>query len=324
MVKNKRIVITGGAGFIGSNLALEFDKKNEVLVVDKFRNGETFSNGNLQSFGHYKNLLGFSGYVHEGDINEQKTLDEIAKFKPDIIYHEAAISDTTVAEQDMMIRTNLNAFANIIDVARHQNAKLVYASSAATYGNAKAPQKVWHSEQPANIYGYSKLMMDKLAMKFGENMTIIGLRYFNVYGKNEYFKGKTASMILQFGLQLLAGKRPSLFEGSYEIKRDFVYIKDVVNANILALDAVSGVYNIGTGVARSFGEAVDILQVNLDTEFKPMYKKNPYKNQYQFHTRADINLTKTALDYEPKFALEDGIKDYIDEIKRIYESELHA
>jgi ADP-glyceromanno-heptose 6-epimerase len=322
----KRVVITGGAGFIGSNLAHFFDENHKdisVLVVDNFRNGETFSNGNLKSFGHFKNLLGFKGEIMQGNINCDKTLKAIENFKPNVIFHQAAISDTTVLEQDEMVKTNIDAFRNLLEVCGRVSAKMIYASSGATYGNAKSPQKVGECEEPNNAYGFSKLAMDNLGQKYATmGLEVIGLRYFNVYGKNEFFKGKTASMILQFGLQILKGQNPRLFEGSGEIKRDFVYIKDVVMANILALDAPSGVYNVATGVERSFESIVDILQKEFGTNLKKEFIPNPFISSYQFHTKADIKPTKDALKYEPKFSLEQGIKDYIGEIKRIFETEV--
>ncbi|WP_169763843.1 ADP-glyceromanno-heptose 6-epimerase [Campylobacter mucosalis] len=324
----KRIVITGGAGFVGSALACYFDenfKKCEVLVVDKFRNDETFSNGNLKSFGHFKNLLGFSGEIFEGDINEKRTLKKIENFAPDVIFHEAAISDTTVKEQDEVIRTNVNAFVDLLEISKNLGAKMVYASSGATYGNAKSPQKVGECENPNNVYGFSKLAMDKIAAKYANNgYGIVGLRYFNVYGKGEFFKNKTASMVLQFGLQILSGKAPRLFENSDQIKRDFVYIKDIINANFLAINAKSGVYNVGTGTARSFQEIADILQRELGTNYGNEYIKNPFVGSYQFHTQADIAPTKSALGYESKWSLEEGIKDYASEIKRIFKEELNG
>lgn len=327
-IENKRIVITGAAGFIGSALAHYFDDNCpicEVLGVDKFRSDEKFSNGNLKSFGHFKNLLGFKGEIYEGDINCAKTLDLIEKFKPDIIYHEAAISDTTVREQDELMRTNLNSFKDLLEICVKTGAKIIYASSGATYGNAKSPQRVGECESPNNVYGFSKLKMDHLAQKYAKfGVEAVGLRYFNVYGKGEFFKNKTASMVLQFGLQILSGNAPKLFEGSDKIKRDFVYIKDIINANLLAINAPSGVYNAATGKARSFQDIADILQRELGVNLGNEYIKNPYSGSYQFHTEADIEPTKAALKYEPKWSLEEGIKDYIPEIKRIFKEELNA
>jgi len=325
-LKGKNIVVTGGAGFIGSNLALDFEQKGaNVMAVDIFRTGERFENGNLKSFGHYKNLLDFEGIIIEGDINSEKMLKEIERFKPDAIYHQAAISDTTAQDQSLMMRTNLNSFIDLLEICKDTGSKMIYASSGATYGNAKSPQKVWECEEPRNVYGFSKLMMDRVAKKYYDKLHIVGLRYFNVYGKNEYFKEKTASMVLQFGLQILSGNSPKLFEGSDKIKRDFVYVKDIVNANYLALFAKkNGVYNAATGVARSFQDIADILQRELGTSYENVYIKNPYAKQYQFFTQADIESTKKELEYEPEFSLEDGIKDYIPEIKKLYESEVNA
>jgi len=321
-LKNKKILITGGAGFIGSNLALHFQEyypESEIIVFDKFRGGDKFDNGNLKSLGHYKNLLGFSGEVISGDINAQEDIQKLKKYQFDYIFHQAAISDTTVQDQKIIVDTNVNAFKTFLDIAIENSTTIIYASSAATYGNAKSPQKVGN-ESPENIYGFSKLMMDNIAYKYMKKypkLKIVGLRYFNVYGKNEFFKGKTASMILQFGLQILDGKAPKLFEGSDKILRDFVYIEDIIQANIKALTGTSGVYNVGTGKARSFQNITDILQKELGTDYGNEYIPNPFKEQYQFHTEADISETVENLGYSSNFSLEDGIKSYISEVQII-------
>lgn len=316
-----RIVITGGAGFIGSNLALELQNEHEVLIVDKMQGGDRLDNGNLECFGHFKNLLDFKGELYTGDINDEKTLKVIKNFKPDVIFHKAAISDTTAYNQNKVLTTNLNTFADFIKLSLELNAKLIYASSASVYGDAPSPQCVDFSEAPKNPYAFSKLMMDNLAKKYFDKMHIIGLRYFNVYGKNEFFKNTTASMILQFGLQILSNKNPRLFEGSDRIYRDFVYIKDVVSANLQALNSKNGIYNVATGVARTFQDIVDILQKELNTNLKCEYIPNPYKKAYQFHTQAKLD---ESFSYRPKFSLEDGIKDYLPEIKRIFQKEINA
>jgi len=324
---NKTILITGGAGFIGSNLAFYFQEnfpKAKVVVFDIFRTGETFDNGNLKSFGHYKNLLGFKGEIISGDITKKEDLNRLRDYRFDYIFHEAAISDTTVSDQKIMIDTNLNAFRDILDIAEEMKASVVYASSGATYGNAPAPQTVGH-EEPANIYGFSKLMMDNLTNERikSADISIVGLRYFNVYGPREYFKNSTASMVLQFGHQILSGKKPRLFENSDKILRDFIYIDDVIQANIKACNPKkSGVYNVGTGEARSFQDIVDILQRELGTDLECEYIPNPFIGRYQFFTQADIEPTREYLGYEPQVSLEEGIKRYILEIKRIYEEEV--
>jgi len=325
----KTILITGGAGFIGSNLAFYFQEnypEAKVVVFDRFRSGKTLSNGNLESFGHFKNLLGFKGIVISGDINDKEALKKLKdEYKFDYIFHQAAISDTTAKEQDLMIKTNVNAYEDLLKIAIEHKANMIYASSAATYGDAKSPQRVG-VENPGNVYGFSKLMMDnqtKSYLQKGVDISIVGLRYFNVYGPREFYKNKTASTVVQFGHQILSGKTPRLFEGSDKILRDFIYIEDVIQANILSCKPKkSGIYNVGTGKARSFQDIADILQKELETDLGTEYIPNPFSSQYQFHTEADISDTVQNLGYKPRFEMEEGIKAYIPEIKKLYESEV--
>ena len=328
MFNSKTVLITGGAGFIGSNLAFYFQENfptAKVVVFDIFRSEATFSNGNLKSFGHFKNLIGFKGEVISGDINDETALAKLTSYKFDYIFHEAAISDTTVLDQGIMVKTNVNAFKSILELALKSNAVVVYASSGATYGDAPSPQRVGN-EQPQNVYGFSKLSMDYLARGFCAqypSMSVIGLRYFNVYGPREYFKNKTASMVLQLGLQILSGKTPRLFYGSDKILRDFIYIDDVIQANIkAALSGKCGVFNVGTAKPRSFQDIADILQKELGVNLGTEYFENPYVGAYQMHTEADIQTTCAELGYAPNVSLEEGIKAYVPEIKRIYESEV--
>jgi ADP-L-glycero-D-manno-heptose 6-epimerase len=325
----KTILITGGAGFIGSNLAFYFQDNYPdatVVVLDLFRSDTKFSNGNLKSFGHYKNLLGFKGIVISGDINDNNLLNKIENsYNFNYIFHEAAISDTTVAEQDIMIKTNVNAYENLLKIAIKHNANMIYASSAATYGNSNRFEVGY--EQPNNAYGFSKVMMDNITTKYIKSkvsISIVGLKYFNVYGEKEYFKDKTASMVIQFGHQILAQKTPKLFEQSDKIVRDFIYIEDIIQANIKACEPKkSGIYNVGTGKARSFEDIVNILQKELDINNGKEYIPNPFIGQYQFFTQANIVSTKENLGYEPRYELEDGIQAYIPEIKRLYKEEVN-
>ena len=323
---DKNILITGGAGFIGSNLALYFQKHHpqaNVCVFDKFRDDTYFPSGNPTSLGHFKNLLEFHGEVIVGDLI--KDLDKIKNRDFDYIFHQAAISDTTAMDQKLMLETNFEAFANLYEIAKQRGAMLIYASSAGTYGNSPAPNSLGVGEVPENIYGYSKLQMDVFARKILERDSqtpLIGLRYFNVYGEREFYKGKTASMILQLGLQALEHKKVRLFKHGEQL-RDFVYIKDVIQANVKAIEArASGVYNVGAGVARSFNDIVEILKKHLG-DFEVEYIDNPYAF-YQNHTQADISLSEEFLSYTPRFSLEQVIESYIPEIVRIFETQVRA
>ena len=153
-------------------------------------------------------------------------------------------------------------------------------------------------------------------------MTIVGLRYFNVYGPREYYKAKTSSMVIQLGHQILDGKAPRLFKGSDQILRDFINIEDVVQANIKACEPqTNGTYNVGTGVPRSFQDVADILQKELNVNLGTDYITNPY-NSYQMHTQADISTSQANLGFEPVISLEAGIKAYIPYIKSLHGADI--
>jgi ADP-L-glycero-D-manno-heptose 6-epimerase len=324
---NKTILITGGAGFIGSNLAFYFQKNypnSKIIVFDCFRNNEIFNNGNLKSFGHYKNLIGFRGDIICGDINNKDDLILLDKYKFDFIFHHAAISDTRVYDQEIIMKTNVNSFYDLLLKAKRDNAVIVYASSAATYGNLPPPQTEGN-ESPENPYGFSKYIMDQIAARFSESnpeLIVVGLRFFNVYGPGEFYKANTSSMVIQLGHQILDGKAPRLFNNSQIILRDFIYIDDVIQANIKACSSkINGSYNVATGISRSFQDIADILQKELNTDLGTEYFSNPYDG-YQMNTQADISRTNMNLGFEPKFSLEKGIKKYIPEILRLHGTDI--
>jgi ADP-L-glycero-D-manno-heptose 6-epimerase len=324
---NKNILITGGAGFIGSNLAFYFQEnfpKSNVIIFDCFRSNEVFDNGNLKSFGHFKNLIGFKGNIICGNLNRQRDLRLLDDYKFDYIFHQAAISDTRIYDQEAIMKTNVNSFYDLLAIVKKNQAVMVYASSASTYGNLPSPQTVG-KENPENPYGYSKYIMDQIASQFSKvnpDLKVVGLRYFNVYGSREYFKANTSSMVIQLGHQILNGKAPKLFEGSEQIFRDFINIKDVLQANIKACKPQqNGTYNIGTGNPRSFQDVADILQHELGTDLGTDYIPNPY-NGYQMHTQADIRTSQTNLGFSPLISLEKGIKAYLPEIKRLHGSDI--
>jgi ADP-L-glycero-D-manno-heptose 6-epimerase len=324
---NKTILITGGAGFIGSNLAFYFQENfpnSKVIIFDCFRSSETFLNGNLKSFGHYKNLIGFKGRILCGNSNSKADLGLLGDYKFDFIFHHAAISDTRIYDQEIIMRTNVNSFYDLLSLAKKDRAVMVYASSAATYGSQPSPQ-IEGKENPENPYGYSKWVMDQIAARYSSenpNLTLVGLRFFNVYGPREFYKAKTSSMVIQLGHQILEGNAPKLFEGSDKILRDFINIQDVLQANIKACKPIkNGVYNVGTGISRSFQDIADILQQELGTNLGTEYIPNPYDG-YQMHTQADIRASKVNLGFDPVVSLEEGIKSYIPEIKRLHGSDI--
>lgn len=297
----KKFLVTGGVGFVGSNIAFELQNQGaDVTIIDDF------------STSSFKNIIGFKGDVVTANIFEELPLDDYY----DAIFHEAAITDTDVHDQKLMMEINVEAFKNILYyAAAHDIKKVIYASSAATYGNSACPMNVNQTPTPENVYGFSKAIMDNVAREFAaenHDMKIIGLRYFNVYGPGEYYKsGKTASMIFHLYNQMKLGHKPRIFKMG-EQERDFVYIKDIVKANMCALNngKESGVYNAGTGIARNFNDMVKCLNNELGTNLPADYIDNPY-SFYQLKTQADISLTTEKLGYTPDYTLEKGIADYV-------------
>lgn len=300
------ILITGGAGFIGSNLALKLQKDYpdaKILILDDF------------SSANFKNLKGFKGVVLSCDVSTDELFFKVGEFKPDIIFHLASITDTTVTDQELMMRKNVDGFRNILEYAYDEECPVVYASSASVYGNVKEnlPLKEDREKSPENVYAFSKYIMDNIAMEFSEKagIKVVGVRYFNVYGPRESHKGKFASMIYQLYLQMKQGDRPRIFKWGQQ-KRDFVYVKDAVEATIIAARAPkSTIYNVGSGQAVSFNEIIHLLNQYLGTDYEPEYFDCPY-DFYQEFTQADMSKIREELGFVPKYSIQRGIKEYVD------------
>ena len=260
--KHLNFLVTGGAGFIGSNLVLSLQEKYpaaRLTVIDDFRSGD------------FKNLRGYRGDFVAADL---ASLDWGAQFgdeKFDGIFHLASITDTTLHDQFPQVHDNVESFRRLLRFAQPNRTRVVYASSAATYGAASGVNLETHDAAPANVYAFSKVIMDNLARRAATDdpdWKIVGLRYFNVYGPREAHKGMPASMILHLSRQIKEGKRPRIFKHG-EQKRDFVYVKDIVQGTLRALEAKeSGIYNLGSGQARSFNELIAILNHSLGTNFE--------------------------------------------------------
>jgi len=302
-----KFIITGGAGFIGSNLTLALQEKfpdAELTAIDDFRSG------------NFKNLDGYRGdFVAENltTLDWQEKFGDPAAAGLDAIFHLASITDTTVHDQFVQVHDNVESFRRVLNFARPTKTRIIYASSAATYGAATEASVESNSATPANVYAFSKVIIDNIARRAAAGLPdwiIVGLRYFNVYGPREAHKGVPASMVYHLSQQIKAGKRPRIFKHG-EQKRDFVYVRDVVEGTIRALDAkTSGIYNVGTGEARSFNELIEVLNKCLNTNFEPEYFDNPHAH-YQNFTQADLTSARETLKYEPQFSLEDGVRDYM-------------
>ncbi len=301
---DQNFLVTGGAGFIGSNLVLALQEKfptARLTVIDDFRSGD------------FKNLRAYRGDLVAKNL---ATLDWGAQFGAesfDAIFHLASITDTTNHDQFEQVHDNVESFRRLLDFARPNDTRIIYASSAATYGAASAMSREADEAAPANVYAFSKAIMDNLARRAAADAPdwkIVGLRYFNVYGPREAHKGVPASMILHLSRQMREGKRPRIFKHG-EQQRDFVYVQDIVQGTLRALAAKeSGIYNLGSGQPRSFNELIAILNDSLSTKFEPEYIDNPHAH-YQNYTEADLTNVRKSLGYEPQFSLEAGVADYM-------------
>jgi ADP-L-glycero-D-manno-heptose 6-epimerase len=303
-----RALVTGAAGFIGSNLAIRLATDGHDVVA-----GDSLLSGTWQ------NLKPFTGDTltlrnHE-DVDSMRDLGRF-----DVIFHQAsitgvigtqgqALSDAELAHQ--MMRNNVEVFREILNWAVETEARVVWASSCSVYGQGPVPMKEGAPYDPLNVYGFSKVCMERLAKRYASHLAvpIIGLRYSNVYGPGESHKGKLASMIYQLAKQMRAGQRPKIFKAGQQ-RRDFVYIDDVVTANLLAAKAkASGVYNAGAGASWSFNEIVAELNRVLKTDLQPDYFENPY-GFTQDWTETDLTEATKAIGYKPQFDLKKGIDAY--------------
>ncbi|MDD5629636.1 MAG: ADP-glyceromanno-heptose 6-epimerase [Elusimicrobia bacterium] len=297
-----RALVTGAAGFIGSNLALALaEAGHEVVGLDDFTSGD------------FRNLQGFSGDFLAADLCEREAwADRVGEV--DAVFHQAAITDTTVTDQKRMMRCNVEAFRDLLRWAAEREVKtVVYASSAGIYGDGAVPMREAAAPRPLNVYAFSKRVMEKTAADFVRahpKMRVVGLRYFNVFGPRELYKGKVASMIWQLSLQMRAGKRPRIFTDGQQY-RDHIYVKDVAAANILAAQkAPSGAYNVCTGKKTTFNEIVRFLNAALGTQLEPDYFENPY-SFYQNETLGDPARARKAFGFRSAWSVEKGVLDYL-------------
>lgn len=296
-----RVLVTGGAGFIGSNLAKRLSADGyDVTVLDDFQSG------------HWTNLVEFKGDVITADLSQSASA--LASLPPfEVIFHEGSITDTTVHDQRRMMQNNVEAFRQLLDLAANWKSRVIWASSASIYGRRQPPNTESQSPDPLNVYACSKLLMERMAERYRDRLShpIVGLRYFNVYGPGEDHKGKFASMIHQLAKQMRSGKRPRIFTPGDQ-KRDFVYVEDVVQANLKALAAkTSGIFNVGCGGAFPFNQVVAELNHTLGTDLPPDYFPNPYSFTQDW-TEADLSESRHGLGYEPKYDLKRGVGAYLE------------
>ncbi len=330
-----RYVVTGAAGFIGSNLVKALNERGvtDIVAVDDPKHGPTPANLADCAISEYLGKNKFIGKLEAGAYRGALGA----------ILHQGANSDTTVTERERadVMETNLRYSERLLDYCTAARIPLIYASSAAIYGASQEFREGGH-EQPLNIYGDSKLQFDQVVRKRGKSLAaqVVGLRYFNVYGDREQHKGRMASVAFHFFNQYRSAGHVRLFEGSGgygdgEQRRDFVSVEDCVKVNLFFLDrpAKSGIFNVGTGAAQSFND-VAVATINACRKASGeaplalaamreggLIRYIPFpddlRGRYQSYTQADISALRAAGYDAPFLTVEQGVARYVEKLLRV-------
>ena len=247
-------------------------------------------------------------------IHKDKFLDEVRNYNIDTIIHQGACSDTTNHDVDFMMQNNYLYSQKILSACDEMNIRLIYASSAAVYGlgNHGFTEDI-SFDSPLNVYARSKLAFDVHVNNHSKKNQVVGLRYFNVYGFDESHKGHMASTIFQFYKQAQGDNKVRPFEGSENFYRDFIYVEDIVDVNMFFLDhpEISGIFNAGTGVARSFLDIAKVIQRKTQCSISSRDFPKHLVGKYQAFTQADTSKLRSVGYKKTPRDLESGIYDYI-------------
>ena len=311
------IVVTGAAGFIGSALVWELNQRGEtdILAVD-----------HLGTDRRWENLrpLKFSDYIEKDEFIEKIYSGSLDKSVQAII-HLGACSDTTEKDASYLIKNNYNYSKKLALWAVENKTRFVYASSAATYGDGSEGysdnEEIIENLRPLNMYGYSKQLFDLWAFRKGILNNIAGLKYFNVFGPNEYHKGDMRSVVLKAFEQIMEDGYVRLFK-SYkkgiahgEQMRDFLYVKDAVEMTLFFVNnpEVNGIFNIGSGQARTWKDLVGAIFAALSKDGNIKFIEMPehLRERYQYYTQAEIEKIKSSGHHGAVWSLEDAVKDYV-------------
>jgi len=311
------IIVTGGAGFIGSAIVWQLNQsgKDDIVIVDELGNEEK-----------WENLVGlkFADFIHKDDFISM-ILDEEISFDIESIIHMGANSSTTEKDADHLFTNNYEYTKELCKYALWRDIRFIYASSAATYGDGTLGfddnENKLETLRPLNMYGYSKQLFDMWAKRNGALDKIVGLKYFNVYGPNEYHKNDMRSVVHKAFEQVRDAGKVKLFKSKNknykdgEQMRDFIYVKDAVNMTLFFLDKKdkNGIFNVGTGKVRTWNDLVTTLFNAVDKPVNIEYIDLPehLEVKYQYFTKANIEKILNAGYTAPITALENGVMDYV-------------
>jgi ADP-L-glycero-D-manno-heptose 6-epimerase len=311
-----RVLVTGGAGFIGSALVWALNRRgcDRIVVCDRLGTDEKWRN---------LTPLRFADYVEADDLLPRLSGDALGKF--DLVLHMGACAATTETNASFLIRNNYEFTRDLATWALGQKTRFVYASSAATYGDGSAGMDDddggLDKLRPLNMYGYSKHLFDLHARRAGFLNRMVGLKYFNVFGPNEGHKGDMRSLVHKSTAQVQAGGLIRLFK-SYrsdfrdgEQKRDFLYVKDAVamTLHLAASKRAGGLFNIGSGKARTWLDLARAVFVALKRKPKIEFIEMPeaIRDKYQYFTQANLVRLRAAGYTAPVMPLEDAVNDYV-------------
>lgn len=309
------IIVTGGAGFIGSNLvhALNQRGRTDIVVVDDMTDGRKFTNLATATI---------ADYLDREEFRTRFRAHDPAFSGVEVVYHLGACSTTTEWNGRLMLDTNFAYSRDLFEFCQRRGIRMVYASSAAVYGAEASFREDPACERPLNVYGYSKLLFDQYVRRSlpHPRAPVTGLRYFNVYGPREGHKDRMASVILHFNQQLITEGVVKLFDGSHgvaagEQTRDFVHVDDVVNTTLWFGEesASSGIYNCGTGQPATFNAVAEtVLQWHGRGSIEYIPFPADLLRAYQSHTKADLTALRAAGHMQAFRAIDHGIPSYLD------------
>jgi nucleoside-diphosphate-sugar epimerase len=293
------VLVTGGSGFIGRNLSLQLLEENHnVFILTRNRNNIPDTLRDCQ--------------VIQGNILDKQCLDEISK-DVDVIFHQAGYSTPGMFNENLELAflTNVIGFLNVLKSASHNSVeKVIFASSSSVYGDLPVPHSEKMRPTPANLYGVAKLTAEELARYYSERFGLnsIGLRYFSVYGIHEQSKGKHTNLITKALLAAKNSLKHPVIKGYPNYSRDYVFVLDVVQANLLAMNSKNGfaIYNVGNGESHTLKEVIQIIGEISGKKIEPTYA--PQNKLVQKHTLADINKIKEELRYNSEYDIKRGLR----------------